>query len=79
MVLLLSIIVMVPAGGPLVAKESSHFLEPRETVREVVSGGESEFSVQAGSMLLSAGEAWMSVRKFRFVLLLRVGVIVIWL
>ena len=42
-------------------------------------GVESEFSVQAGSMLLFAGEAWMTVRKFRFVLLLRVGVIVIWL
>ena len=79
MVLLLSIMVMVPAGGPLVAKESSHCLEPSETVREVVFGGESEFSVQVGLMLLLAGEAWMRVRKFRFVLLLRVGVIVIWL
>ena len=57
MVLLLSVIVMVPAGGPLVAKESSHCLEPSETVTEVVSGGESGFSVQAGSMLQSAGEA----------------------
>ncbi len=57
MVLLLSIMVMAPAGGPLVAKDSTHCLEPNETVREVVSGGESEFSVQVGLILLFAGEA----------------------
>ena len=57
MVLLLSVIVMVPAGWPCVAKERSHFLEPNETVTDVLSWVESGFSVQAGSMLLFAGEA----------------------
>ena len=79
MVLLLSVMVMVPAGGPWVAKDRSQCFEPSETVTEVVLGGESGFSVQVGVMLLLAGEAWMRVRKLSFVLLLIVGVIVMWL